>query len=182
MIAEASDFTEVVGVPMVVATIGLAATIGAAAVSYVLSRLGDAAERRRQGYAEATRELVAWAEYPYRIRRRTSDDPATLATIAELGHALQEALRYRETWITAENKWLAMVFAEVRQDLGALLGPACNEAWAAAPILQPSDMTLAGWGPVGVDHHLERFQEAVAWRFGWRRVLGRLGIRNMRAH
>ena len=45
----------------------------------------------------ATRQLVAYAEYPYRIRRRTSDDPEELGRLAKLGHDIQEALRYYET-------------------------------------------------------------------------------------
>src|SRR4051812_39951649 len=105
-----SDFTQNVGVPLLVAIIALAATLGAAALSFALARWGDASARRREGYASATRELVAWSEYPFRIRRRTSDDPAVLTALADRGHLHQEALRYRETWILSENRWVAGVF------------------------------------------------------------------------
>ena len=167
-----SEFTEHVGVPITVAIIGLAATLAAAAISFALGRWGDAASRRREGYAAATRELVAWAEYPYRIKRRTSDTPADLTHLADIGHTHQEALRYRGTWISSENRWVGKVFGEVRADLGAALGPACNDAWDSAPITKAKDMTLAGWGPGGVEAHLARFEKAIEFRFGWRRLAG----------
>jgi peptidoglycan/xylan/chitin deacetylase (PgdA/CDA1 family) len=165
-----TPFTEKVGVPLVVAAIALAATIGAAAMTFALGRWADTLEKRRGAYASATRELVAWAEYPYRIKRRPSDDRDALAALTDAGHALQEALRYRGTWIRAENGWVADVFDAVRADLGAELGASCADAWKSDPIIDAEDMILGDWGPVGVDEHIKRFERAVAFRFGWRRI------------
>lgn len=170
-----TEFTKVVGVPVLVAMIALAATIGAAALSFALGRWALTTASRRDGYAQATRDLVAWAEYPYRIRRRTSDDPGVLGALADRGHAHQEALRYRETWILSENRWVGRVFTEIRTELGAPIASACNEAWATAPVCEASGMTLGGWGPQGVDQHIKRFERAVAFRFGWRRVTAAIG-------
>jgi hypothetical protein len=167
---EVRSFTEQVGVPIVVAVIGLIGALGAAAVSFAFTRLSDAAARRRDGYAEATRDLLAWAEYPFRIRRRTSDDPAELTRLANKGHELQEALRYRQAWTAAENPWLGQVFAEIRSDLGAIVGPACVEAWNTAPVTAAAGMNLNGWGPPDVEPHLARFETALRFRFGWRRL------------
>lgn len=172
-----SDFTEHVGVPLLVAMIALAASLMVAALSFALARWNDTTSRRREGYAAATRELVSWDEYPYRIKRRTSDDLAALSLLADQGHAHQEALRYRETWIVSENEWVAGVFSAVRADLAALLGPACNDAWAGSPVSDAAGMTLGDWGPHGVDEQITRFQRAVAWRFGWRRLPALFGWR-----
>lgn len=165
-----SDFTKDVGVPVLVALIALAASIGAAALSFAFGRWSDTTARRRNGYAAAAQELVGWVEYPFRIRRRTSDEADVLTKLAERGHAHQEALRYRQTWIRSENRWMAEIFAAVRTDLGAILSASCNEAWAADPITKAEDMTLAGWGPHNVELHLKRFERAAGFRFGWRRV------------
>jgi hypothetical protein len=172
---ESASLLEQAGVPLGVALIGLIATIGAAAISFALSRWSETSSRRREGYSSATRELVAWAEYPYRIRRRTTDDPAELSRLANLGNDLQEALRFRQTWVTAEDVWLARVFQEVRDDLGRTVGTACTDAWNKAPISSAAEMNLGGWGPVGVNPHLERFEHAVRFRFGWRRVVAAFG-------
>lgn len=169
-----TSFTERVGVPLAVALIGLTATIGAAAISFALGRWSDTSARRRDGYSTATRELLAWVEYPYRIRRRTSDNPADLSRLADVGHGHQEALRYRQTWIAAENPWVGKVFVQVRSDIGSILGPSCNDAWATGPVTIAAAMTLAGWGPAGVDAHIERFEKAIQFRFGWRRLVALL--------
>lgn len=172
---EVTEFTKHVGVPLLVAMIALAATIGAAAIAFALGRWAETRAARRESYSRATRELVAWAEYPYRIRRRTSDEPTVLNLLADRGHEHQEALRYRETWILSENRWVAKVFAEVRRELAALLGPACNEAWATDPVNDAAAMTLGGWGPQCVEEQIKRFERAVAFRFGWRRVVASVG-------
>jgi hypothetical protein len=174
---QVSEFAKHVGTPLAVALIGLATALAGAALSFALGRLSDTSARRREGYAQATRELVAWCEYPYRIRRRTSDSPEELGRLAERGHDHQEALRYRETWIAAENKWVAGVFREVRGDLAVVLGPSCNEAWASPPVTTAGDMTLGSWGPKGVEAHIARFENAVEFRFGWKRLLAAVGIR-----
>lgn len=131
---------------LLVAVIGMLGAVGAAAVAFALARISEASARRRDGYAEATRELLAWAEYPYRIKRRTGDDALTLTRLADLGHELQESLRYREAWISAESSWVAEVFIEVRSELGAVVGPCCTDAWTSPPISSARGMNLDGWG------------------------------------
>jgi hypothetical protein len=49
-------------VPVVVAVLTAIGTM-------LVTRAGDAASRRRDRYAEAVSTLVAWAEFPYRVRR-----------------------------------------------------------------------------------------------------------------
>lgn len=167
--AEVTPFAEKVGVPLVVAIIGFVGAVVTAAVAFALARISDASSRRRDGYAEATKELLAWAEYPYRIRRRTSDDPATLTKLADLGHELQQALRYREAWIKAENPWVGEIFVDVRAELSKLTAPSLTDAWASECVGSPAEMNLNGWGPTGIDEQLQRFERALRFRFGWRR-------------
>lgn len=172
MIFEVSDLTYDIGVPIAVTIGALATSVCVATITYILGRWSDATARRRDGYAAATREFVAWAEYPYRIRRRCSDDADTLTKLAERGHSCQEELRYRETWIRSENRWVAKVFSSVRANLGIAIGISCNEAWATKPIDKAAEMTLIEWGPREVEIQIDRFQRAVAFRFGWRRIPG----------
>jgi len=165
-----SDWTKTVGVPITVAIIGLAGSLIVAVMTFIFSRIADASARRRDGYAAATRTLVAYCEYPWRIRRRTSDAPDELARLADLGHGLQQDLSYYESWTRSENNWVGRVFAEVRQDLAAVIAPVCKEAWQGSPVTSAAWMTLGDWGPCGLDEPLQRFQTAVAFRFGWRRL------------
>ncbi len=69
-----------------VLTLVLGSTVLGALLTALSKNLRDAAVVRRDKYAAAAGHLAAWTEYPYRIRRRTSDDAETLTRLADLGH------------------------------------------------------------------------------------------------
>jgi hypothetical protein len=171
-----TPFAEKVGVPLLVAMLGLVGVIVTAAISSIGGRWAQATNGRRDAYAAAVKTLVAWAEYPYRIRRRTSDDPAELARLVGIGHDLQEQLRCHQTWITTESPWVARVYREALAAVTAQVGPACNEAWASQPVTTSAEMNLGNWGPRDVLPSILRLQGAVACRFGWRRAATLLGF------
>ena len=149
----------------------VAGAVGAAAAMF-FGRWTDATNRRRETYAAAVQTLFAWAEYPYRIRRRTSDSPEELSSLAERGHDLQEKLRWYESWITTESRWLGSVYSQVVRDVGQHVGPAASEAWGSPAITTAQEMVLGGWGPPGCSQVIGEFQLAVTWRFGLRRAFG----------
>jgi hypothetical protein len=160
------------------AVIGLIGVAVGGVLTWVLGRRGEAVDRRRDGYAAAMTTLVAYTEYPFRIRRRTGDDLDALAALASTGHDLQQELRCHEAWIAAESSRVAAVYGEARRGLATTLGVACNQAWASEPIMTAAGMNLAGWGPdpESVRGHLARFESALACRFGWRRAFSTIGI------
>lgn len=172
----AAELSAGTNVALLTAAIGAAATVSVAAITFTLSRLAESAARRRDGYAAATRELVAWVEMPYRIRRRTSDEPEVLADLAARLHDGQEALAYRSSWIRSDSRWLAEIFDDVRGHIRCEHGPACGEAWRSPPVTNPADMVLNGWGPTGLDAHVARFEQAATHRFGWRRACAAVGM------
>lgn len=171
-----APFTEKVAVPLLISLLGLAGVIVTAAVSAISGRWAQATNRRRDAYAAAVKTLVAWAEYPYRIRRRTSDDPNELTRLVGIGHDLQEQLRCHQTWITTESRWVAGIYREAMTAITAQVAPACNDAWAAEPITTGAGMNLGGWGPHDVLPSILRLQSAIACRFGWRRAASLLGL------
>lgn len=157
--------------PLVVAILGALGAAIAAATTFALTKVGDAAARRQTGYAEAAATLVAWAEYPYRIRRRTSDSAETLTALADAGHALQQRLRCAETWVICDSSRVGAVWAEVRVGLAGGVGDACKHAWDQPPVSAAGGMNVGAWGPSNVEAHLLRFERAAQWRFGWRRLI-----------
>ncbi len=173
---QVTDLVKDVGVPITVALLGVAGALIAAALSFALGRWGDAAARRRTGYAEATQTLISYREFAWKIRRRTSDDADELGRLAAEGHTLQEKLRYHQSWARSENRWVGRVYGEAREDLAAEIGPACNTAWSTPPVTTAAGMSLGAWGPRGLDAHIERFESAKEFRFGWRRLLGALHL------
>lgn len=153
-----------IGVPVVVAAL-------TAIVTTVAARASEATNRRRDRYAEAVATLVAWIEFPYRVRRRTCDEPAALSALAGHAHDLQERLACHQTWIATEHPAVAEAYARARATITACVGPAIAEAWAAPPVTSAAGMNLGDWGPAGACHDaLLEVQHGIEQRFGYRRL------------
>lgn len=160
---------------LVVAVTLLGSSVVAGLLTSVLGNLRTVAVARREGYANAVRVLIARAEYPYRVRRRVSDDPDVLAELATRGNDLQEQLAACRTWVRSEHRVVGVIFEKALADIDSNVGPACMDAWTRAPIADAAGMNLAGWGPADPWQHLEKLERAIAYRFGWRRLIpGRL--------
>lgn len=153
--------------------------LGSSLVTLVVGKLIDqgasAAAARREGYARAARALVAWNEYPYRIRRRTSSGADVVAELVERGHSLQEELAAVHAWVAADAPWLGDVFAAVRNEMNSTVSASCNEAWETAPATTTAGMNLNGWGPGSPEASLAKLHEAASWRFGGRRLFWFIG-------
>lgn len=171
LVTVTSTIVTTVVVPAVAAGLATTATLTA-------TRASEAAARRRDGYAEAVETLVAWIEFPYRIRRRVDDKPETLANLAAVGHQLQERLARHEAWITGEHGPVADAFRNARQTIGQIVGPYTTEAWAKAPITEAADMNLGDWGPSkAAVPYVKAFQDVVETRFGIPRIMNALRLR-----
>jgi len=154
-------------------TVGAAVSIAllTAAGTQFFSRLRDAAEKRRSRYAEVVQTLVAWVEFPYRIRRRVDDELATLSALAALGHQLQEQLAGDQAWVMAENRRIGREYLGSRSVIDSYVGPSISDAWSLPAASKPIDMVLGNWGPskfAAVE--VARLEESITHRFGWRRV------------
>lgn len=128
---------------------------------------------RRDRFAQVVGCLVAWAEYPYRIRRRIDDEPSTLTALANHGHTLQEQLAESEAWVAAESQAVSMVFDSCLAELRARVSPACVAAWQVPPVSTAPEMVLGDTGSESVDHIVGRMEIAVIYRFGYRRLMWR---------
>jgi hypothetical protein len=154
---------------LVIAVLG-SSLIGTLITMWVAG-LRTSAATRRDTYAAAVQALVAWWEYPYRIRRRTSDSPETLSGLAALGHDLQEQLARHRAWIAAESRILIQVFDQALAKARTPVANACRDAWEHPPITSAAQMNLNGFGPGDVNQLTQPLQCAVSYRFGWRRVM-----------
>lgn len=154
-----------IGLPAVVALVTAFAT------SAVVRRHAGA-DRRRVRYAEAMATLAAWIEFPYRVRRRTSDDGETLTRLADRAHDLQERMAFDQAWISTESARVAAAYASARSTISGYVGPAINEAWTLGPVASPGEMVLGDWGPASTcTSELGRLQERIDSR------LARSGLR-----
>jgi hypothetical protein len=160
--------------------------LGSGVVSAVVTALVTSrratSEARRQGYASAIEAVLAWGEYAYRIRRRTSDEPAMLSELAALGHELQERRVRTLAWVAGESPAMYDVFVHNLRHLDTRVGPLVAEAWTMPPITRANEMVLSGWGPGrATQETVQRLSCAVSHCSGWRRWVLRLGPRMLRA-
>lgn len=149
----------------------LGSSVVAAALGHVLTGLRTGATIRRDRYAAAVKLLVARIEYPYRIRRRTSDEPEVLTTLTAAGHDLQESLAETRAWIATESTVLSEVFDNCLTQLDAAFKQACADAWNAAPVTTAAGMNLGGFGMGNQQHVATAMERALAYRFGLRRLI-----------
>jgi hypothetical protein len=117
---------------------------------------------------------VRWAEYPYRVRWRTSDEADELRRLAELGHDLQEQIQCHRTWVQSECSWVGEIYRQVLADAKDRAAAQMTEAWSAVPVTAGNGMVLNGWGPDSIEDLLVRLNGAIACRFGWRRLASTL--------
>lgn len=149
----------------------LGSSVAGGLLTTALGSLRASAEVRRDGYARATRVLVRRAEYAYRVRRRTSDDPATLAELTHLGSEIQEELAWCRAWVAAESTAVSEVFDDVCSEISQEASTWLREAWNLPPVNCPAEMNLGGWGPRAGRDQITCFQSATRFRFGWRRTI-----------
>jgi hypothetical protein len=145
----------------------------AAVVNAITGNVRANANIRRDRYAQAVRYLVAWSEYPYRIRRRVDDEPLTRAALADRGHTLQEQRAEIAGWIAAESRTMSTIFDQCVRDMSTVVGPWCAEAWNSPPVTTGAAMNLKGFGPGDAGPIAARMEYACRYRFGLRRILWR---------
>lgn len=147
------------------------------------TRLSEASNRCRDRYARALETLVAWVEFPYRVRRRTDDDPATLSALANHGHDLQERLAYHQALIASDRPHLARTYAQVRAEIDEVVSSSIQEAWDSNPVAEPTEMNLNGWGPgKQCDDSISRLQHEIERSIGFRRLRRWIGHQHKMAN
>lgn len=148
--------------------------LGGSVGAILVSQLFAAADRRRDNYAEAVAVLLSWCEYPYMIRRRVDDQPATLQRLVDHGHELQERLARAEAWVTVESEEMGQTYTALVAHVKADVGPLLKEAWESSAVSTPAEMNLNGWGGDAcsdVRKQINAFRVQTTQRFGWRRLL-----------
>lgn len=165
--------------PMTILVLILGPSVVAVVLGHVLTGLRAGATVRRDRYAAAAKLLVARIEYPYRIRRRTSDDPDVLHTLTTIGHDLQERLAESRAWIATESTVLSKVFDHCLTSIDTPFKQACSDAWNATPVTTAAGMNLNGFGMGNQQHVVTAIEGALTYRFGLRRLIPAFLLRNL---
>lgn len=90
-------------------------------------------DRRRDLYAQAYRDCLAWQEGYFRVRRRPSDG-STDRNLVERFHELQEALDFHEGWINSESLAMGRAFSRFKSDVKGDCEAPIRNGWKVAPV------------------------------------------------
>lgn len=160
------------GAGWVILTAILTSGVVTALLTKLFERGAKRDERVRDGYADATAVLVAWGEFPYRVARRTSDDPEVCAALVGRGHDAQESLACRRAWVVGESVVMSEVYSAITAQLRPQVAEATQAAWRRAPAGGGAGMVLSDGQPmprVDVQGFLDLWCLALRYRYGWRR-------------
>lgn len=114
----------------------------AAVANVLLGQWAISRQYRRDRYADIVGTLVARLELPYRIRRRTDDNAATLQELAERFHSNQEKLVADETWVAADSESVFTAWKSARAKLDPWFLEQSRQAWMQPPVAAGTHMNL----------------------------------------
>lgn len=128
-----------VWIPVVAALLGLTGSI----IVLTLEQRERRREDLRQRFSAALADMYAWAEFPYRIRRRSSA-PGASALLAARMSDLQERLRYNASWLALESEAVANAYQQLWSETRTLTAPAMRDAWESPAPTADRDLNLGG--------------------------------------
>jgi hypothetical protein len=99
-------------------------------------------ERKRKACADALSDVMAWLEAPYLIRRRTSDEAATLAAIRDELREIQQRLNFHEAWLRFEAPHAFESFSALLLAVRNEIREPIQEAWRSPPTTTAGGMNL----------------------------------------
>ena len=143
----------------------------AALLGHGLVRLKEARDRRRDEYSRAFAAAMRWTEFPYRIARRLSNEPAEVAPIVEAMHAVQEEIQFHLNWLRSVSDDMAEAYSQLVRSVKAESRPHIEASWRREPAIVPDGMILGDVFPVDVDADVKRFTKEIRRNLSvWRRI------------
>lgn len=131
-------------------------------VTYLFQHRHESRKLRREGYGEAIAALYAWHEYPFQIRRRTSNSPETLDRLVQLGNENQQRIARSLAWIALDNDISYHQYQKLVEQVKNIVAKYIKEAWRLPPILDSVDINLGSWGPKSIDDIVKNFLDNIS--------------------
>ena len=110
----------------------IAALVGI--VGFLLNQVANRRERKSKIYAEALEAVQEYAELPFRVRRRASEDGPTRAALGDRISDLHAKLTFYRRWLQIDSDEVSSAY----EDFVDKTTTACRGYWSAAwkePIL-----------------------------------------------
>jgi hypothetical protein len=127
---------------LLVSLVVVAVTVWAASREALRSRAMQRRHELARCYGDALADALAWCELPYRVARRTSDAPETLADLADKFHQLQERIEHHRRWLQLESDSVCAAYAALVAGVKERARGPIAAAWRRPPIGVAADMVF----------------------------------------
>lgn len=116
-------------------------------IGIVIAERRKERERKRETFASALAAIVAYAEFPYVIRRRRASDPeGERIRISEELRGVQQDIEYHRAWIATESDSVQLAYDALVKDTRAVAGAEISKAWDVEPITGDAQMQMPDLG------------------------------------
>jgi hypothetical protein len=143
------------------------AALVAAGLGFIFAQRQKQLEMKREACAKALSDALAWLELPYRIRRRSSDDPNTRTVIVDRIHSLQEALIFHDSWLLLTVPSAVNPYRRLVSKVKAVCLEPMRSAWNAPAINSGAQMNIGSLGIQPVVDEVTAFVDAVRTELRW---------------
>lgn len=99
-------------------------------------------ERKREVFSSAYAAIAAYKEFPYLVRRRSSNSVEERQRISEELRECQKSLAYYTAWIATESHIVSHAYGRLVEELCAVAGGYIHEAWLRLPIDSDENMNV----------------------------------------
>lgn len=140
-----------------------AALIAAAAalVGQWFVRVKEARDRRRDEYSKAFAAAMQWLEFPYRIARRLSNDPAEVNPIVLAMHEAQQEIEFHSNWLRSVSDDIAEAYGCLVRAVKEGSRPYIEEAWRREPATIPDGMIIGNAFALDVAGEIKAFTREI---------------------
>jgi hypothetical protein len=149
---------------IVLAILALAVSL----VTYFLSGRRAKLDRQRQAFADAFAAIAEYREYPFIVRRRNPDEPATeRRRISSELSEVQAKLNAFKARLRVEDPYVGERYAELVSATRRVAGAFIREAWNADPVAEDDQIHNPAWDFNELDFYDDAYLRAVADHLGW---------------
>lgn len=116
---------------------GIAAALIPAALALIgqaLVRLKENRDRRRGEYGRAFAAALGWAELPYRVARRLSNEAEACRPLIEAFHQAQQEILYHRGWLQSISSDIGQTYDELVEGVKSQTAPHLAAAWKGEPV------------------------------------------------
>jgi hypothetical protein len=140
-----------------VALIGAAATLGA----HAFVRLRESRDRRRTEYGNAFAAALGWAELPYRVARRLSNDPDACRPLIDALHDAQREILFHRGWLNTVSSEIAEAYDALVTAIKEQTAPHLQASWQREPTTPSAAAELGAVYAIDVSVEQQAFIDAV---------------------